>query len=295
MPNRPNLVLLRAGDTSIHARWLNAPGEERTWDLIVSYFGDDPDLFREGDWLRIDTKGTKLPGLYEFIRAHEALVRRYEYILLPDEDLDWTCQGINRVFEVCREQRLQLAQPSLTHDSYITFPITLHNPLFRIRFTTFVEQMAPCFSADALWQVLPVMNENLSGWGVDFVWAAMLAGRGGSIAIIDEVQVRHTRPIGGGGLYKAVKALGGSPWEEYQETLRKFSITRRYWIHRAIRPSGRQVTSGLWILCLYGWGLLLAGPRLKARRASFPSLWSNAMWQQIKGRWRNLPRAPLQV
>src|ERR1017187_5144904 len=193
MSDRRNLVLLRAGDTSIHPHWLNAPGQERNWDLIVSYFGDDPDIFRGGDWLRIDSKGPKLPGLHDVIRNHEQLVRQYDYVWLPDDDLRCSCEAINRLFDVCREQRLKLAQPSLTHDSYFTFPITLHSPLFRLRFTTFVEVMAPCMSSDVLWQLLPTMNENLSGWGVDFIWAAMLGGQASSIAIIDEGQIGHTR------------------------------------------------------------------------------------------------------
>lgn len=286
MSSRRNLVLLRAGDTSIHSHWLNAPGQERNWDLIVNYFGDDPDIFRGGDWLRIDSKGPKVPGLYDFIRSHEQLVRQYDYIWLPDEDLHCTCQGINRLFDVCREQRLKLAQPSLTHDSYLTFPITLHSPLFRLRFTTVVEMMAPCLSSSALWQLLPTMNDNLSGWGLDFVWPAMLAGQPSSVAIIDEVQIRHTRPVGGGRLYDVIRALGGSAWDEYHVTLKKFGITRRYWISRAIRTSGREVTNGLWLLCLYGWGLLSVVPRLKAGWASVPRFWLSAMWQQIKGRPR---------
>ena len=288
MASRRNLVLLRAGDTSIHSHWLNAPGQERNWDLIVSYFGDDPDKFRGEDWLRIDSKGPKLRGLHDFIRSHEPLVRQYDYIWLPEEDLLCTCQDINRIFEICCERRLKLAAPSLTHDSYFTFPITLHSPLFRLRFTTFVEQMAPCMSSDTLWELLPTMDQNASGWGVDFIWAKMLAGDPLSIAIIDEVQIRHTRPVGGGTLYDVVKALGGSAWHEYLEVEKRLGTPRRYWISRAIRHSGREVKDGLWLLCLYGWGLLTVAPRLKAGWAAVPRFWFSAMWHQVKGRPRGV-------
>jgi len=287
MARRRNLVLLRAGDSSIHSEWLGAPGQERNWDLVLSYFGDDPHKFRGGDWLRIDSKGPKLRGLYEFIRGHEQLVRRYDYIWLPEDDLACTCDDINHLFDVCRGERLRLAAPSLTHDSYFTFPITLHSPLFRLRFTTFVEIMAPCFSADTLWQVLPTLNESLSGWGVEFIWAKMLSGDPSSIAIVDEVQIRHTRPVGGGKLYEVVKAMGvACAWDEYQETLRKFSLSRRFWIRRAIRPSGREVTNRLWLLCLYLGGLLVAAPRMKPGWKALPRLWLSAAWHQVKGRPR---------
>jgi hypothetical protein len=52
MSRKRNLVLLRAGDTSLHSHWMGASGEERNWDLVLNYFGDDPDKFRSDLWLR---------------------------------------------------------------------------------------------------------------------------------------------------------------------------------------------------------------------------------------------------
>jgi hypothetical protein len=287
MSNRRNLVIVRAGDSSIHPEWLNAPGEERNWDLIVSYFGDNPDMFRGGDWLRIDGKGPKLRGVYNLIHSHEQLVRQYEYVCLAEEDLQCTCHGFNRIFEVCRERRLKLAQPSLTHDSYCAHAITLHSPSFRLRFTTFVEQMIPCMDSDTLWRLLPTMNESVSCWGVEFAWAGILASDPFSIAIIDEVQIRHTRPLGSGTLYDPLKANGISPWDEYRAAEKKYGITsHRYWIERAVRNSGREVNDGLWLLFLYGWGLLTAIPRLKQPWTARPRFCLSAIYQQLKGRPR---------
>jgi hypothetical protein len=42
---RRNLVAVRAGDKSLHPHWLIGDGG-RNWDLVVSYFGDDPGLYR---------------------------------------------------------------------------------------------------------------------------------------------------------------------------------------------------------------------------------------------------------
>jgi hypothetical protein len=283
-PVRRNLVLLRAGDTSIHSGWLGGPGAERNWDLIINYFGDDPDKFRGSDSLRLDNKGPKLRGLHDCILAHEQLIRGYDYIWLPDEDLACTCEGINRLFDVCHEYKLKLAQPSLTPDSYFTFPITLNSPPFRLRFTTFVEMMAPCFSRDALWRILPTMTENFSGWGVDHLWASMLAEDPSAIAIVDDVQIRHTRPVGGGKLYDPLKAAGTSAWDEQLTLEKKAGIAHRYWMSRAIRQSGREVPDGLRLLALYGWGLLDAAPHLKKGLGSFPRMFLSALWQQVKGR-----------
>ena len=37
----------RAGDNSLHPHWLAGDGDH-TWYLVVSYFGDDPDIFKVG-------------------------------------------------------------------------------------------------------------------------------------------------------------------------------------------------------------------------------------------------------
>ena len=70
MSNRHNLAIVRAGDGSLHTQWLNRSGEERNWDLIVSYWGDDPKAYRGGDWLRVDCKGLKFQAVDELIHTH---------------------------------------------------------------------------------------------------------------------------------------------------------------------------------------------------------------------------------
>jgi hypothetical protein len=48
---KQHLVVVRAGDNSLHPHWLAGDGD-RTWDLVVSYFGDDPDIFKVDDVVR---------------------------------------------------------------------------------------------------------------------------------------------------------------------------------------------------------------------------------------------------
>jgi hypothetical protein len=286
--DRRNIVIVRAGDKSLHPGWLNAAGEERTWDLIVSYFGSDPERYRGGDWLRIDAKGPKWPVLHDLIRDQEELVRKYDYVWLPDDDLACTCRDINRLFEVCRERKLALAQPALTADSYFTYALTLHSPGFRIRYTTFIEVMAPCFDRETMWKLLPTLTENSSGWGLDKLWPTLL-GDDARMAIVDEIQTRHTRPIGGGELYRANKAQGKTAWDENEELLKKYQIPgARYWIRSAVSNSGGEIADGFRLLGLYGWGLLAAVPVLKISWRKVPRYWLSAMWQQIKGRQVNV-------
>ena len=192
---RRNLVIVRASDSSLHPRWLQDP-VERSWDLVVNYFGDDPDRFREPGCVRIDSKGPKWPALQVLLRSQSELLGRYDYVWLPDDDIDCRGRDINRLFAAMRRHRLLLAQPALTPRSHFSWAATLRHPLARLRYTNFVEIMVPCFEREFLMRLVPTMGATLSGWGLDLVWPAMAGAGADRVAIIDRVAVTHTRPIG---------------------------------------------------------------------------------------------------
>ena len=282
-PSRPNLVIVRAGDGSLHPNWLNGPGEERNWDLIVSYFGNDPDKFRDGDWVRIDRKGPKIPPLYELLSARRDLIDKYGYIWLPDDDLACTCEQINRMFEICHAEKLDLAQPSLSHDSYFALAVTLHNSCFRLRYTSFVELMAPCYSAPAMSRLLESFAESTSGYGLEELWVQLL-GEEAAIAIIDAVQIRHTRPMGGP-LYKSLAAVGSDPWTDLERVFAKHGITRRrFWVRSGVTKAGQKIPDGFRLLCLYSLGLLRGVPSWRMKRREIPRAFITGIYQQIIGR-----------
>jgi hypothetical protein len=213
---RRNLVIVRAGDKSLHPQWLQA-GAPRSWDIIINYFGDDAARYRQDDVERIDSKGPKWPALQALILQTPRVMADYDYIWLPDDDLETSQDQINQLFEIMRARQLQVAQPALTWNSFFGHLTTLQNPKFELRYTNYVEVMAPCFSAAVLKRAVPLFNQNLSGWGLDFIWPKLVPQPTRDIAIIDSVTVRHTRPVGGPN-YKALLERGLSPWDE----LRKF-------------------------------------------------------------------------
>ncbi|HSC65029.1 MAG TPA: DUF707 domain-containing protein [Caldimonas sp.] len=74
----------------------------------------------------------------------------------------------------------------------------LQAPPAQLRFTGFVEVMAPLFSREALRSCAPTLDESRSGWGLGWVLPTLCERAGlGRIAIIDATPVRHTRPVGG--------------------------------------------------------------------------------------------------
>ncbi len=240
---KKNLVIVRAGNTSLHEAWLEG-AEARNWDIIINYYGDDPDRYRTPDVERIDSKGPKWPALYELIVANRDRVLSYDYIWLPDDDLMARKADINLLFETCDRYKLEVAQPALTWDSYFGHLTTLRNPNYRIRFTNYVEIMAPCFSAHLLEKSLPLFASNLSGWGLDFVWAQLVDHPTSEIAIIDAVTVRHTRPVGGPN-YQALRDGGISPWDELRSFCRTHGIDEEPVIttHLAVRRDGSVVSA----------------------------------------------------
>jgi hypothetical protein len=235
---RRNLVIVRAGDASLHEQWLAGP-HARTWDLVVSYFGDDPDRYRGDEVTRLDMKGAKWPGLHRAITVDLAeVIDRYDFVWLPDDDLAADTASIDALFEYCARHRLSLAQPALTEDSYFTHEITLVDRRFELRYTNFVEIMAPCFSRHFLTRCVPTFVGTHSGWGLDNHWPRMTSDRS-SVAVIDAVTVRHTRPVGGPN-GAAVRAAGTDPMREFREYVAAHGLvdfTHR--MYGAVRASGR--------------------------------------------------------
>jgi hypothetical protein len=215
------LVVVRAGDQSLHPQW-TSDLTTRTWDLVVSYFGKDPARFRSAGEIRIDDRGLKYGGLHTLLTRQD-FWRSYEYVWLPDDDLAAEQSAIDGLFEIMARLDLALAQPALSWTSFYSFFVTIRNPSFRVRLTDFVEIMAPCFHRPFLETCVPTFTENLSGWGLDWLWPRLLPAKPRRCAIVDDVQVTHTRPVGGP-TYEKLREAGVTPRAEFEALKRKLGI-----------------------------------------------------------------------
>ncbi len=218
------LVVVRAGDASLHPGWIDDT-RPRTFDLVVSYFGADPAKYRDAPFPRIDDAGQKFHGLKRlFLR--DGFWRDYERVWLPDDDLATEQDQIDRMFAAADAAGLELAQPSLDWRSHYSFGITLQSPSFALRYTDLIEVMAPCFTRAFLEHSLPTFDQNLSGWGLSFVWPHLLGHATRRAAIVDLVTVTHTRPVGGPA-YDRLRARGISPAREKAELLARYGLPPR--------------------------------------------------------------------
>ena len=225
MGSKRYLVLCRAGDASLHRTWLG--GGEASFDLAVSSFGDG-ELDEAGLVLSRREKGSKWLGIVNFLTEQEDLVRQYDYIWLPDDDLLADAPTLSEMFDIAATLQLDLAQPALAHGSYWTHPITLRHLHFVVRFTNCVEIMAPIFSIHFLYdRILPkyadAMRQALSGWGLDSVWPRET--QLGRVAILDKTPVKHTRPVGGP-VYKLNQSAGTTPQDELAGVCATYLVER---------------------------------------------------------------------
>jgi hypothetical protein len=81
-------------------------------------------------------------------------------------------------------------------DGYVSHNITLPVINNILRYTNFVEVLAPLFSLEALLKVYQTFDLNYSGWGYDYLWPYLLGYPQDKIAIIDNIIMTHTRPVG---------------------------------------------------------------------------------------------------
>lgn len=255
LPVRPrrNLVILRAGDQSLHPQWVASA--ERNFDLLVSYYGKTEGQHRDSADLYEARPGPKWPCLGEMLDANPQLAETYDAIWLPDDDLAVDTATLNRMFELFHAYGLQLAQPALTRNSYYTFDTLLQRPGTVLRWVGFVEVMAPLFSRAALRRCQETFQLSRIGWGLDFVWPALIGNpQQRSIAILDATPVHHTRPVRGGDLYK--NNPEASPHADEQRVLARYGqqaarFKAKYAYYGAVRETAPEWTARLGLALRY--------------------------------------------
>ena len=195
-----NLIISTVGDKSLHQSWGNGD-----WDLVLLYYGDNIDIAKtyKTDKNQVHVgKGFKWHLIKEFITQNMEYVKGFDYVWFPDDDIKITNFEISSMFYIMEKWDLWLAQPSLT--GYVSHSITKPQPNSILRFTNFVEVMAPCMSRDVVFKLLDTFDSNYSSWGYEAVWNHLLGNPKDKIAIIDSIQMEHTKPIGNPELYSKI-------------------------------------------------------------------------------------------
>ena len=256
---RKNLVLSIVGDDSVHRTWL-AGGEPRSFDLCLVYYGDVPQLFATDADVYLQRKGIKFTLIHELAKRDLAdVLFRYERVWLPDDDIAADVERVNRLFELAEKHSLAICQPAIGSGD-VTFRTLCAQPAYILRYSRFVEIMCPLFSREALQRTLPTFNANRSAWGIDWVWASMYGPK--DLAVIDAVQIEHTRPRRAGDVYRRFATEGIDPMLEHQNLMVKYGLHIRRRHKRTLRGTAR-----------------LRGLRIDGREGWTRSLWTT-MWRR---------------
>ncbi len=194
MGKNQNLVITRAGATSLHRQWL-VPQEARNFDVLLTsrVAGEDANPTPGVEFVSLP--GGKVEGWRDIVLNLAHRLDGYERIAFLDDDIACDAAAIARCFDLGQQFDLRLWQPSLTWTSYFTLGGTLHNPHFLLRYVNYVEMMCPFMTRGTLERIKRTFFLNLES-GIDLVWCSLLPPAERRCAVIDAVQVEHTRPVG---------------------------------------------------------------------------------------------------
>lgn len=184
--------------TDAEGGWYHQP---KIWSPLydIALINFNPQHFnREGDkellkyYYTPESQGFKHQLYKQFIEQYEIL-DKYDWIWMPDYDVQLERADIERLFAIAEDYNLNICQPSLTPSSFRSFDIVINDPTKLLRYTNYVEVMCPLFNTQALRKLLWTFVLTYSGWAQDFIWARDLQYE--RLAIIDDVQAAHVKPV----------------------------------------------------------------------------------------------------
>lgn len=223
---RRNIVFVRCGKRSAHRRLYPLPAQ-RSWDCVLScYEPHEPQDLAQADCVM--TGGVSKWDAFAQARFDrpELGFAAYERFFLVDDDVEFgEVADIERLFGIAREQDLAMCQPSLSARSHVAWGITRRHESWFLRYTNFVECMAPLMSAEAVTLLQEEIRAAVSGCGLDLV-AHRVLGRQRRMAVIDAVSVTHTQPVDtqGGTFYRYLRSIGVDHQEEIAWFLARFDM-----------------------------------------------------------------------
>ncbi|KAL6766694.1 hypothetical protein ACKKBG_A37010 [Auxenochlorella protothecoides x Auxenochlorella symbiontica] len=248
---RPYLIIAAITDNSQHnITWLDDK-KHRSFDILALYVGNDPEWScpecvavyrRHGfSWqlLRQVSQTSVWPRVTD----------RYTHIMVADDDLIMSTRAINVAFDVASQYRLALSQPSVCRhpDSYTFWTQVYQDPEKVLRYTAFVELMAPIFDMPTVTSVLlPNLDEDTAtGYALDFVWPLLLDYPRDRIGVVDAACMIHpAHQSEKTAIYSLTHPHGWSEWDEDDAVKRKYGLHDEPWFKKGLEEMPGYITFG---------------------------------------------------
>jgi hypothetical protein len=220
---RQNLIVVTAGDSSLHRQWLSK-ATRRNFDILISYDGNEPGLYKDQADYYETAPGLKWANLSRLFIRNRELLLSYDACWFPDDDLSVDAQTISRMFDMFHCYNLWLAQPALTAESRITHPVTEAKPNSRLRFTDFVEIVCPIFNRVSLAALGPTFAASASGYALDYLWPYLLGYPKDRIGILDEVAVVRLASARDDSFLARCLSIGVNPGFESDRIIKRYGL-----------------------------------------------------------------------
>lgn len=188
--SQKNLLFSSIGDNFDYTKWND---KNKNYDIVYVYYGNNNNkfnIYKNNCNFIIKHKGSKFQNLYYFYVNYKFVLNNYDYIFVLDDDILISPNDINTMFHISKKYNLFISGPSFKHSSNnkISWKININKPNNTLRFTNFVEVNTPLFKKTCLFNYLKYHNNDLLGWGIDFLYHMFNGMYKNKYAIIDLVQ-----------------------------------------------------------------------------------------------------------
>lgn len=122
--------------------------------------------------------------------------KKYSHLFLWDDDIDVSRFSYKNFMSIMVRNNLEIAQPSLTPDSFISHKITEKNKDVKVgRYVDYVEVMIPVFQFEAWVKFWSMLDENLNRWGNGLDLVAKHFCDYSNMGVVDQESVTHLRKV----------------------------------------------------------------------------------------------------
>ena len=216
------LVYVQAGKSSLHRSWYDR--KKANFDLLINQYDCAGPYFKDAHYV-FSQKGTKFTAIARLYDEYAELFEQYDYVFFLDDDIYIDTAGINTLFDVCSEEKLDVAQPSLTEKSHCIWDV-FYRKGNSVREVNGVEIMMPIFSRDTLRNFGSEFYKSVSGFGLDLLLAKYISNINGKCGVIDQVGAKHLKPIDdkGGAYYEFMRTNLINPKSELWYLATKYKL-----------------------------------------------------------------------
>jgi hypothetical protein len=195
------LIFVPVSDNCEALSWIKSFPKHPELDcsIILIHYGENSGFHNEFKDPRIRVIRDKSPSKFEkfkkYVDSKTICVEDYDAFWIADDDIRIKQIDLLKFFDVFFQHNLEIAQPGCLGYA-MGKQIVRRDSRYTLRYSNYVDGMAPMFSRHALRKCLHTFEGSESGRGIDHVWAALLGNPLDKIAVIDESLMVHMKPSG---------------------------------------------------------------------------------------------------